>query len=74
MACRVQGAGCEVPRPAAAGAGAGPDRFCAAPARPPAQRGRGSVSVQPPSRHHPQCPHPDQPRVTVSSEVQPSVQ
>ena len=41
------------------------------PAR-PAQRGRGSVSVQPRSRHHPQCPHPDQPRVTVSSEVQPS--
>ena len=34
--CRVQGAGCEVPAPSAGGgAGAGPDRFCAAPARPP---------------------------------------
>ena len=68
--CRVQGARSPalllvVPVPGPTGSVLPP------PAR-PAQRGRGSVSVQPRSRHHPQCPHPDQPRVTVSSEVQPS--
>ena len=56
----LQGAGCEVqgarspPRLLVVVPVRGPTGSVLPPPARPAQRGRGSVSVQPPSRHHPQ--------------------